>query len=89
MIPVMTSTKADKSEIDLAGVEAGEKMFVPRPDALSGLSAQSALADANQRSAIRQPPRKVDFVLRANICLFPFDFNRFCEGGHPSTSFLS
>jgi hypothetical protein len=29
MIPVMTTTKADKSTIDLAGVEAGEKMFVP------------------------------------------------------------
>jgi hypothetical protein len=29
MIPVITSTKTDKSAIDLAGVEAGAKMFVP------------------------------------------------------------
>jgi hypothetical protein len=83
----MTSTKTDKSEIDLAGVEVGEKMFVPRPDLASGSSAQSALADQNKRSAIRQPPRKVDFVLPGNIYLFPFDFNRFYEGGHPSAGF--
>jgi hypothetical protein len=29
MIPVMESTKTDKSLIDFAGVEAGEKTFVP------------------------------------------------------------
>jgi hypothetical protein len=29
MIPVMTNTKTDRSTIDLAGVEEGEKMFVP------------------------------------------------------------
>src|SRR5580704_1880776 len=71
MIPVMTSTKIDKSAIDLAGVEAGEKMFVPLLGIPSGPTAQSALVDQNGRSRTCQPRDKTDFVLRADISFLP------------------
>jgi hypothetical protein len=72
MIPVMTSTKIDKSAIDLAGVEAGEKMFVPLLGVPSGPTAQSGVVDQNGRSTICQPRDKTDFALRPNISFFPF-----------------
>src|ERR1700747_1929135 len=66
MIPVMPSTKTDKSAIDLAGVEAGEKMLVLWAVEPPGSTAQSNLADQNIRSAIRHEQHKLDFILRAN-----------------------
>ena len=68
----MTSTKTDTSAIDLAGVEAGEKMLVPWPVEPPGSTAQSGLADQNRRSAICQPHSKLDFILSVNIYLLPF-----------------
>ena len=72
MIPVMTSTKTDKSAIDLAGVEAGEKMLVPLLGVPSGPTAQGEVVDQNGRSTICQPRDKTDFVLRPNISFSPF-----------------
>jgi hypothetical protein len=71
MIPVTTTTKTDKSAIDLAGVEAGEKMLVFWAVEPLGSSAQSNLADQNIRSAIRHEQHSLDFILRANIYLLP------------------
>src|SRR4029077_7938022 len=71
MIPVMPSTKTDKSAIDLAGVEAGEKMFVLWGVEPPGPTAQSDLADQNTRSAIRHERHTLDFILSVNICLLP------------------
>src|ERR1700732_654372 len=79
MIPVMTSTKTDSSTIDLAGVEAGEKMLVLWGVEPLGPADQSDLADQNRRSAIRQAQSKLDFLLLLNICPFPFDPNCFRE----------
>src|SRR5580693_1573443 len=72
MTPVMTSTKTDRSTIDLAGVEAGEKMLVLWSVERPGATAQSDLADQNKRSAVCQPAHKVEFVLRADISFLPF-----------------
>jgi hypothetical protein len=72
MIPVMTSTKIDKSAIDLAGVEAGEKMFVPLLGVPSVPTAQSVLVDQNGGSTICQQRDKTDLVLRADISFLPF-----------------
>ena len=66
MIPVTTSTKTDKSAIDLAGVEAGEKMLVFWAVEPPGSTAQSNLADQNIRRAIRDEQHKLDFILRVN-----------------------
>jgi hypothetical protein len=71
MIPVTTSTKTDKSAIDLAGVEAGEKMLVVWAVEPPGSTAQSDLADQNIRSAIRRERHKLDFILSVNISLLP------------------
>ena len=71
MIPVTTSTKTDKSAIDLAGVEAGEKMLVLWVVEPPGSTAQSNLADQNIRSAIRHEHHKLDFILRVNTYLLP------------------
>jgi hypothetical protein len=68
----MTSTKIDKSAIDLAGVEAGEKMFVPLLGVPSVPTAQSALVDQNGGSTICQQRDKTDLVLRADISFLPF-----------------
>src|SRR4029077_16755925 len=71
MIPVTTSTKTDKSTIDLAGVEAGEKMLVFWAVEPRDSIAQSNLAELNIRSAIRHERHKLDFILRVNIYLLP------------------
>src|SRR5580704_14523866 len=71
MIPVTTSTKTDKSAIDLAGVEAGEKMLMLWAVEPPGSTAQSNLADENIGSAIRDEQQKLDFLLRVNIYLLP------------------
>ena len=68
----MASTKTDKSAIDLAGVEAGEKMLVLWAVEPPGSTAQSGVMDQNRRSAICQPESKLDFILSVNIYLLPF-----------------
>ena len=73
MIPVMTSTKTEKSAIDLAGVEAGAKMFVPLEDKLPGWLPHAAMADQNRRIIARAENRNVeDFVFNPDISLLPF-----------------
>jgi hypothetical protein len=69
MIPVMTSTKIDKSAIDLAGVEAEEKILVLWAVESLGSTAQSGLPDQNRRSAICQPESRLDFSLSVNTYL--------------------
>lgn len=59
----MTSTKTDSSTMDLAGVEAGEKMLVLWVVEPLGSADQSGLADQNRRSAMRQAQPKLDFIL--------------------------
>jgi hypothetical protein len=72
MIPVMTSTKIDKSTIDLAGVEAGAKMFVPgeyEPDSL----AHPVTAGKKRRSIVRARNGNVeDLICGIDISLLPF-----------------
>src|ERR1700685_965535 len=73
MIPVMTSTKIDKSAIDLAGVEAGAKIFVPGGDEPCGSLAHTAIADQNRRSIVRKENRNIeDFIFNIDISLLPF-----------------
>jgi hypothetical protein len=81
MIPVMTSTKTDSSTMNLAGVEAGEKMLVLWVVELLGADDQSGLADQNRRSAIRQAQSKLDFILLFKIDLLPFDSDCFSGKG--------
>ena len=72
MIPVITSTKTDKSAIDLAGVEAGAKIFVPREDDPLGSVAHTAIADQNRRSIVCTRDRTVeDFVFSIDISVLP------------------
>jgi hypothetical protein len=72
MIPVMTSTKIDKSTIDLAGVEAGAKMFVPgeyEPESL----AHPVTAGKKRRSIVRARNGNVeDLICGIDISLLPF-----------------
>ena len=73
MIPVTTSTKADKSETDWAGVEAGAKIFVPWGDEPFGSLAHTAIADQNRRSIVCPRNRNAeDFILKIDISLLPF-----------------
>ena len=73
MTPVMTSTKTDKSEIDLAGVEAGEKMFVPWGDETCGSLAHTAIADQNRSSIVCVRRRNIeDFVSNIGISVLSF-----------------
>jgi hypothetical protein len=73
MIPVMTSTQTDKSAMDLAGVEAGEKIFVPCGDGPFGSVAQTAMADQNGRTVVCARHRKVeDFICNIDISLLLF-----------------
>ena len=71
MIPVITSTKTDRSAIDLAGVEAGEKMFVLLTVEPPGVAAQSDVADRRNKGASFQPQTKLDFILRVSIYVLP------------------
>jgi hypothetical protein len=73
MIPVITSTKADKSVIDLAGVEAEEKILVLWAVESPGSTAQSGFPDQNRRSAICKPESKLDFSLSVNTYLLVQD----------------
>src|SRR6267154_1131291 len=73
MIPVITSTKTDKSAIDLAGVEAGAKIFVPLGDEPFGSLAHTATADQKRRSMVCARNRHVeDFIFNIDISLLPF-----------------
>src|SRR5580704_6018196 len=72
MIPVITSTKTDKSAIDLAGVEAGAKIFVPREDGPFGSLAHTVAADQKKRSIARACNRTIEDLLNINISLLPF-----------------
>ena len=70
MIPVMTSTKTDKSTIDLAWVEAGAKILVPLAAGSPGALAQTPIADQNRRSMVSAKDRNVeDAVLIGNSLL--------------------
>ena len=72
MIPVMTSTKTDRFAIDLAGVEAGAKIFVPLADEPGSL-AHAATADQKIRNIVCARNRKVeDFIFNIDISLLPF-----------------
>jgi hypothetical protein len=73
MIPVMTSTKTDKSAIALAGVEAGAKIFVPCGDESFGSLAHTPIADQNSRTIVCARNRNVeDFIFNIDISLLPF-----------------
>jgi len=70
----VTSTKTDKSAIDLAGVEAGAKIFVPLGDELFGSLAHPATADQNRRSIVCASIRNVeDFILNVDTSLLPLN----------------
>jgi hypothetical protein len=72
MIPVMTNTKTDKFVIDLAGVEAGAKMFVPGEDDPGSL-AQTVIADQKERSIVCTRNRTVeDVIFHTDISLFRY-----------------
>jgi hypothetical protein len=72
MIPVITSTKTDKSAIALAGVEAGAKIFVPLGDEPFGSLAHTAIADQNRRSIVCTWDRIVeDFIFNIDISVLP------------------
>jgi hypothetical protein len=59
--------------MDLAGVEAGAKMFVPLGDEPCGSLADTASADQNRRSITCTKNRNVeDFILNIDISLLPF-----------------
>jgi hypothetical protein len=63
----------DKSAIDLAGVEAGAKIFVPEEDESFGPLAHTAITDQSRRSIVRPRNRSVeDFVCNIGISLLPF-----------------
>ena len=72
MIPVITSTKVDKSAIDLAGVEAGAKIFVPLEDEPFGSLAHTVIADQKRRSIACAKNRTVEGFLGIDISLLPF-----------------
>jgi hypothetical protein len=65
----MTSTKTDKFAIDLAGVEAGAKIFVPLADEPGSL-AHTATADQNRRSIVCERNRTVADFLNIDISVF-------------------
>src|SRR5271154_6853409 len=66
MIPVITSTKTDKSAIDLAGVEAGAKIFVP----CFGSLAHTVTADQKRRGIVCASDRTVEDFLNIDILFF-------------------
>ena len=73
MIPVVTSTKTDKLAIDLAGVEAGAKIFVPFGDKPLGSLAHTAMANQNRRSIVCTKNRNVeDCIFNIDFPLLPF-----------------
>jgi hypothetical protein len=51
MIPVMTSTKIDRSKIDLAGVDSGAKIFGIPADEFAGSAAATAVAMEQNKKA--------------------------------------
>lgn len=67
--------------MDLAGVEAGEKMLVLWVGDPLGSPDQSSLPDQNRRSAIRQAQSKLDFILPFKTDLPPFDSDCFSRKG--------
>jgi hypothetical protein len=70
MIPVMASTKTDKSAIDLAGVEAGAKIFVPWEGELVGSLAHTVRADQRSRIIVcTRNPTVEDFIFNIEISL--------------------
>jgi|SRR5271156_2202179 len=71
-MPVITSTKTDKSAIDLAGVEAGAKIFVPFEGEAFGSLAHDAIADQKSRSIVCVRNRTVEDFLNIDISLLPF-----------------
>jgi hypothetical protein len=72
MIPVTTSTKTDKSAIDLAGVEAGAKIFVPFEGETFGSLAHTVRAEQKRRSIVCARDRTVDDFLNTNISPLSF-----------------
>jgi len=72
MIPVITSTKIDKSAIDLAGVEAGAKIFVPLEDDPFGSLAHTVIADQKTRRIVCARNRKVEDFRNTDMSLLPF-----------------
>jgi hypothetical protein len=76
MIPVITSTKTDKSAIDLAGVEAGAKIFVPLEDEPFGSLAQTVIAGQKRRSIVCARNRNVEVFLGIDISLLLFSISQ-------------
>ena len=85
MIPVMTSTKTERSTIDLAGVEAGEKIFVPWPAAPPGSTAHTNRTKQDTTSAIRETDRRVDLILRVNIIFVCVTQSSGKDGSHSAS----
>ena len=69
MIPVITNTKMDKSAIDLAGLDAGAKIFVPGEDEPLGSLAHNVITDQKRRSVACVRDRTVDSFLNIEISL--------------------
>src|ERR1700722_17316692 len=63
MIPVIASTKIDKSKIDLAGVDSGAKIFV-RPVDEVGVSATAVATQQNTNTRILSAFCVIEFVVR-------------------------
>ena len=58
MIPVTASTNIDKSKIDLAGVDSGEKMFV---SPVEGEWAAALAAEQSTNATVRTTTLAIDF----------------------------
>jgi hypothetical protein len=71
-MPVITSTKTDKSAIDLAGVEAGAKIFVPLEDEPFASLAHAAIPDQKSGSIVCVRNRTVEDFLNIDISLLLF-----------------
>src|ERR1700722_11445442 len=71
MIPVITSTKMDKSAIDLAGVEAGAKIFVPGKDNPFGSLAHPIPVEQTKRDIVCASTRTVEDFLNVDILFSP------------------
>jgi hypothetical protein len=61
----------DKSAIDLAGVEAGAKIFVPEEAELFGSLAHAVTADQNRSCIVCARGRMVEGFLNIDISLSP------------------
>jgi hypothetical protein len=62
----------DKSAMDLAGVEAGAKIFVPLEDGPIGSIAHAVMADQQRRSIVCENNRTAADFLNIDIALLPF-----------------